>query len=104
VVYDGECLTVSVPSPEYLLATKLLASRVGRDDDILLLYQICGLTTAGQGFDLTERYYPGRPIQAKVRFYLEELLTSPPRTQRPATNWRLMADTAANFNALGVAI
>jgi hypothetical protein len=25
VVYDGECLTVSVPSPEYLLATKLLA-------------------------------------------------------------------------------
>jgi hypothetical protein len=72
VVYDGECLTVSVPSPEYLLATKLLASRVGRDeDDILLLYQICGLTTADQGFELIERYYPGRPIQAKVRFYLK---------------------------------
>jgi Nucleotidyltransferase of unknown function (DUF6036) len=89
VVYDGECLTVSVPSPEYLLATKLLASRVGRDeDDILLLYRICGLTTADQGFDLIERYYPGRPIQAKVRFYLEELLTShrEPRDQRPAAN------------------
>jgi len=85
VVYDGECLTVSVPSPEYLLATKLLASRVGRDeDDILLLYQICGLTTTDQGLDLVERYYPGRPIQAKVRFYLEELLTSrrEPRGQR----------------------
>lgn len=77
VVYDGECLTVSVPSPQYLLATKLLASRVGRDEeDILLLYKLCGLTTVDQGLDLIERYYPGRPIQAKVRFYLEELLTS----------------------------
>jgi hypothetical protein len=54
-----------------------LASRVGRDeDDILLLYELCGLTTVDQGLDLVERYYPGRPIQAKVRFYLEELLAS----------------------------
>jgi hypothetical protein len=76
VVYDGDCLTVSVPPPEYLLATKLLASRVGRDeDDILLLYDLCGLTTAEEGLDLIERYYPGRPIEAKARFYLEELLT-----------------------------
>jgi len=77
VAYDGDCLTVSVPSPEYLLATKLLASRVGRDeDDILLLYELCGLSTLDEGLDLIERYYPGRPIEAKVRFYLEELLTS----------------------------
>jgi hypothetical protein len=77
------------PIPEFLLATKLLASRVGRDeDDILLLYRICGLTTADQGFDPIERYYPGRPIQAKVRSYLEELLTShrEPRNQRPTAN------------------
>jgi Nucleotidyltransferase of unknown function (DUF6036) len=83
VVYEGECLTVSVPAPEYLLATKLLASRVGRDeDDILLLYELCGLTTVDEGLDLIERYYPGRPIEAKVRFYLEELLS---REQQPQT-------------------
>jgi hypothetical protein len=76
VVHDGDCLTVSVAPPEYLLATKLLASRVGRDeDDILLLYDLCGLTTVDEGLDLMERYYPGRPIEVKVRFYLEELLT-----------------------------
>jgi hypothetical protein len=76
VAYDGECLTVSIPSPEYLLATKLLSSRVGRDEeDILLLYGLCGLSTLEQGLDLVERYYPGRPVEAKVRFYLEELLT-----------------------------
>lgn len=77
VVYEGEHLTVSAGSPEYLLATKLLASRVSRDeDDIVLLYRLCGLTTVDEGLDLLERYYPGRPIEAKVRFFLEELLAS----------------------------
>jgi len=77
VVYEGQHLTVSVPTPEYLLATKLLASRVGRDeDDIRLLYHQCNLSTVDEGIDLVERYYPGRPIEAKVRFYLEELLSS----------------------------
>jgi Nucleotidyltransferase of unknown function (DUF6036) len=77
VVYDADCLSVRAASPEYLLATKLLASRVSRDeDDILLLYELCGLTTVEEGLRLVERYYPGRPIEAKVRFYLEELLSS----------------------------
>lgn len=77
VVYEGDCLTVSAGSPEYLLATKLLASRVSRDeDDILLLYERCGFTTVEEGLDLLESYYPGRPIEAKVRFFLEELLAS----------------------------
>ena len=77
VVYEGEHLTVSAGSPEYLLATKLLASRASRDeDDILLLFHHCGLTTVDEGLDLLERFYPGRPIEAKVRFFLEELLAS----------------------------
>jgi Nucleotidyltransferase of unknown function (DUF6036) len=79
VVYDGTSLSVSVPAGDYLLATKLLASRVGRDeDDILLLYRRCGLHTVDEGLDLVERYYPGRPVPAKVRFYLEELLADAP--------------------------
>jgi hypothetical protein len=79
VVYEGDCLTVSAASPEYLLATKLLASRVSRDEeDILTLYRLCGLTTVTQGLDLLERYYPGRPIEPKVGFFLEELLAASP--------------------------
>lgn len=75
VVYDNANLTVSAPSAEYLLATKLLASRVSRDEaDILTLYELCGLHTVDEGLDLLERYYGGRPIEAKVRFFLEELL------------------------------
>jgi len=75
VVYDNTCLTVSAASPEYLLATKLLASRVSRDeDDILTLYDLCGFATTDEGLALIERYYPGQPIEAKVGFFLQELL------------------------------
>jgi hypothetical protein len=77
VIYDGDHLTVSVPSPEYLLATKLLASRVSRDEeDILLLYRICGFTSVDEGMEVVDRYYARRPVEAKVRFFLEELLGS----------------------------
>ena len=79
VVYDNDCLTVSAASPEYLLATKLLASRVSRDeDDILMLYDLCGFTTVDDGLELIERYYPGQPIEAKVKFFLQELLADRP--------------------------
>lgn len=50
VVYEGEHLTASAASPEYMLATKLLASRVARDEaDILTLYELCGFTTVEEG-------------------------------------------------------
>ena len=75
VVFEGEFLTVRAASLEYLLATKLLASRVSRDeDDILFLYDLCGFTSVDEGLDLVERHYGKRPIEAKVRFMLEELL------------------------------
>lgn len=76
VVYDEPHLTVSAASPEYLLATKLLASRVSRDeDDILTLYGLCGLRTVEEGLDLVERYYGSRPVEAKTSFFLEALLS-----------------------------
>jgi len=77
VVYENDYLSVSAAPPRYLLASKLLASRVSRDEeDILLLYDLCGLTTVEEGLELVEAYYPRRPIEAKVRFFLEELLAN----------------------------
>lgn len=77
VLYDGENLTVRAASPEYLLATKLLASHVSRDeDDILFLFRLCDMHTVEEGLDLVERFYGGRRVEAKVRFMLEELLNS----------------------------
>ena len=78
VVYEGDHLTVSAASPEYLLATKLFASRVARDeDDIKTLAGLCGIRTVEAGLDLVERFYGTRPIEPKVAFLLEELLARP---------------------------
>jgi hypothetical protein len=67
-------LTVRVASPRYLLALKLLASRVERDeDDIRALYHLCKYDTPEQGLALLAEMYPNRPIAAKVGFLLEEM-------------------------------
>lgn len=78
-------LTVAVASPRYLLAMKLLASRVDQDvEDIKLLYELCGLKTAADGIALLDKAYPGRPLPARTRFLLEELFGPPsPRSHEP---------------------
>jgi hypothetical protein len=73
-VYEGQHLSVAAASPEYLLAMKLMASRVERDqDDIRELYKLCGFTTAGQGLDLLVSYYPEHLILPRVQFLLQEM-------------------------------
>ncbi|MHB8378608.1 MAG: DUF6036 family nucleotidyltransferase [Acidimicrobiales bacterium] len=73
-VYEGQNLSVAAASPQYLLAMKLMASRVERDqDDIRELYRICGLTTAKQGIDLLVSYYPEYLILPRVQFLLQEM-------------------------------
>jgi hypothetical protein len=37
-----------------------------------------GFTTVDEGLDLVEQAYPGRPIPAKVRFLLTEIVDSMP--------------------------
>ncbi len=75
--YSSDSLIVDVASPRYLLAMKLFAARAEIDaDDIVLLYRQLGFTTVDQGLDLVGQAYPGRPIPAKVRFLLTEIVGS----------------------------
>lgn len=75
--FEAPGLSVDVASPEYLLAMKLLSSRPEIDaDDIALLYRHLGYRTVEQGLDLVEQAYPARPIPARVRFLLEEIVAS----------------------------
>ena len=72
--FEGDHLSVAAASPRYLLAMKLLASRVERDqDDIRFLYDLCGFSTAEDGLDLIESTYPDRPIAPRVQLLLEEM-------------------------------
>lgn len=75
--FEAPGLLVDVASAEYLLAMKLFSSRVEADaDDIALLYRTVGYTTVDEGLDLVERAYPGRPVEPKVQFLLEEIVSS----------------------------
>jgi hypothetical protein len=59
------------------LSVKLFAARAEIDaDDIILLYRQLGFTTVDEGLDLVEQAYPGRPVPAKVKFLLTEIVDS----------------------------
>lgn len=73
-VYEGSFLSVAAASPRFLLAMKLMASRVERDqDDIRTLYELCGFSTAQEGLDLLIGFYPERLILPRVQFLLQEM-------------------------------
>jgi len=83
-VFEGDHLSVAAASPRYLLAMKLLASRLERDqDDIRFLYDLCGFSTAEEGLDLIESTYPDRAIAPRVRFLLEEMFPGDGRMIAP---------------------
>jgi predicted nucleotidyltransferase len=70
---DG--IEVSNASPRYLLAMKLMASRVGEDDeDIELLLRECDIDEVEQAMEVLEQLYPSREPPVKARLLVETLL------------------------------
>jgi len=79
VVFESPHLQVAAASPRYLLAMKLLAARVERDqDDIRTLYALCGFTTADEGLGVVEAAYPQHLIPPRTRLMLEEMFPRAP--------------------------
>ena len=75
VFFDRTGLVVRIASPRYLLAMKLLASRVERDeDDIRLLLRLSNIKTVDEALALVSDLYPAEAIPAKVEFLVRELL------------------------------
>ncbi len=74
VVYENGSLQVAVASPHYILAMKLLSARPRQDqDDIRLLYNLCGYRSVEDGLNLLQRYLPDQPIPERSVDILEEL-------------------------------
>jgi hypothetical protein len=83
-VFEGTNLSVAAASPRYLLAMKLLAARLDRDqDDIRLLYELCGFTTPEEGLNLLESTYPNRIMAPRVQFLLEEMFPGQAHERTP---------------------
>jgi len=76
-VFEADHLQVAAASPRYLLAMKLLAARVERDqDDIRELYRLCGLSTPDEGLAVVGAAYPQHIIPPRTRLMLEEMFPS----------------------------
>lgn len=71
-------LRVFMPVPEYLLAMKCVAFRLGpefRDEeDVRYLLRYLNVERAQDALVIVERYFPAAQIPAKTRFALQELL------------------------------
>ena len=71
-------LQIFAPHPEYLLAMKCLAMRLGEEfqdrSDVKLLLGILGLHTLDEAEAVLSRYYPLERYPVRVRYVLDELL------------------------------
>lgn len=76
IFLDLPYLKVYVPSPEYLLAMKVLASRAESFDldDIKFLVDKLQLQAVEEVLSIVENYYPHKNLKPETRFLLEELL------------------------------
>jgi hypothetical protein len=78
--YDGPAfdlpgLRVQAASPQMLLALKVLAARVGEDDeDVAQLAALLGLPSAGEVVDLVEDIVGAERLTARSRFFVEAVL------------------------------
>lgn len=76
IFLDLPNLKVYVPSPEYLLAMKVLAARAESFDleDIKVLIIKLNLQTVEAVLNLVANYYPNKNIKPETQFLLEEIL------------------------------
>lgn len=67
VIYSADGIIVEVASPRALLAMKLNASRLGRDDyDIANLLAICGVADVDSAENLLSDFFPGDGLPDKA--------------------------------------
>ncbi|MDR1013660.1 MAG: hypothetical protein LBL86_01585 [Coriobacteriales bacterium] len=66
-VFSGENLTVSVASPEYLFASKVIAGRDKDRDDAAILAKKLGVSTVSGMQVIVERYYRGEITPGEYR-------------------------------------
>lgn len=75
-VFESESLLVQVPSPEYLLAMKLFASRDARDlDDAALLFNQIGYTSEQECIELLTDAYPVSQLLPLHRYITSDVVS-----------------------------
>jgi hypothetical protein len=74
VLFERPGLAVRIASPRYLLAMKVMAARVERDeDDIARLAELSGTDSVAAILDLVQATYPHVAVPPRAQYFLEEL-------------------------------
>jgi hypothetical protein len=95
VVFESDHLLVQVPSPGYLLAMKLHASRDERDlNDAATLFNALGFTTADQALDVLTGRYPANQLLPRHRYVAQDVADRAAEQRRAALRQK-MIDTPA---------
>jgi hypothetical protein len=76
ILMDLSHLKVYVPTPDYLLAMKVLSARAETMDreDIRVLVNELDLKTADEVLEIVKNYYPHKNVKPAARILLEEIL------------------------------
>jgi len=77
VLLDLSHLKVYVPTPDYLLAMKVLSARSETMDarDLRFLIQMLNLTTVDEVLDIVKGYYPHKQVKPRSRILVEEVFS-----------------------------
>lgn len=77
VVFQNPGLHVRVASPRYLFSMKVAASRVEQDDDdVAVLYRLCGFESVDDALAHIERTYPHLRLEPKSQYLLEGIVAA----------------------------
>lgn len=84
VILDLPGITVTVPPPHYLLALKVQAARIDRDqDDIRLLAREAGARTADDVLKIAEQVIGTSRLLPKAQFIVQEMFPADPPESPP---------------------
>jgi uncharacterized nucleotidyltransferase DUF6036 len=73
-VPDVQGIEITTASPRYLLAMKLIAMRIGEDDqDIQLLLRECQIASTREALELLRHMYPACEPPLKTQLFLEAI-------------------------------
>lgn len=73
VHFDRPGLAVRVASPRYLFVLKALAARASDEEDLRVLWPLCGFRSAADGLAAIERAYPDLDAKDNVRRLVQGL-------------------------------
>jgi hypothetical protein len=70
-LFEVPGLSVRIASPRYLFAMKALSARESDEEDLRLLYPLCGFESADQALDTIAAAYPGRLLKASTQYLVQ---------------------------------